>query len=102
MSTDNQATFTTANATHDQTIDLHRWPWALRKNGDIWAAYQNIVQHRGHNSIRATKVKAHQDDKSKLNAAQLFLAVENDHVDIVAKEARRYHRELSHPVPLGH
>ena len=28
---DNQSTVTTANAIHDQTIDLHRWPWALRK-----------------------------------------------------------------------
>ena len=52
------------------------------------------VQHRGHKSIRATKVKAHQDDKSKLNEAQLFLAVENDHADIIAKDARRFHREL--------
>ena len=26
---DNQSTVTTANAIHDQTIDLHRWPWAL-------------------------------------------------------------------------
>ena len=63
------------------------------ENGDIWAAYQNIVQGRGHRSIRATKVKAHQDDKSKLNATQLLSAIGNDHADNIAKDARRYHRE---------
>jgi hypothetical protein len=91
---DNKSAVTIANAIHDQTINLQRWPWALRKNVDIWSTYQRIVQARGHNTIRATKVKAHQDDKSQLTPAQLYLAVGNDHADTVAKDARRYHTDF--------
>ncbi len=93
MDFDNQATLTTANATHDQTIDLHIWLWARRRNRDIWSAYHKIAQARGHQSI-TTKVKAHPHDKTTPPAYERSFAEGTDTADAIAKGARQYHDGL--------
>ena len=85
---DNQSALTTASAIVHNRIDIHRWPWALRPNGDIWSMFQSVVMQRGLHSMIVSKVKAHQKDEDMISPghAQQTEAKGNANADYVAKQ----------------
>ena len=56
---DNKGAVANANSILKGDLDLHRRPWGMRPDGDVWGLLHSLMLQRGIAASRVSKVRGH-------------------------------------------
>eukprot|EP00969_Alexandrium_andersonii_P173369 7663935-Alexandrium_andersonii.AAC.1 len=95
VAVDNASALKMARAIFRQSVDLESKPWALRKDGDLWSAFEGVARMRGFKGVGFCKVKGH-TTLEQVNAGQCSMRdhIFNGEADRLAALGRRLHPDL--------